>query len=173
MTLADYTHSRSTHALLTSLAKVVCPPQAISMGLTGDIVAHVELSMRATPPLLRTALLAGLTGYDLAAMAVPSHLGKRASALSKDKAARYFASWYHAKLLPQHEFAKGVKGLLCLGCYEQPAMMAAIGYTPQEWIDKKVKQRLTTFSDAIAKRKIEILADDPLPNVQKKERVSP
>ncbi len=168
--LADYRHPGPIRELLESLARVVCPAQAFELGLLDDIVTHVELSMRASPAGVRVALLAGLSGYELASMAWPGHWGVRASKLSADKAESYFRSWYHSPLMPQHEFAKGVKSLLALACYEQPAMMEAIGYTPQAWIDKRTKHRLTTYSDAIAKREQEILAPDPLPNVVPKAK---
>lgn len=163
--LADYKHPRPVRALLTSLVPVICPPQAAELGLVDDIVDHVELSMRALPGGVRAALLAGLSGYEFAAMAYPTHLGTRASQLSEAQATSYFRSWLRSRLMPQSEFAKGIKSLLCLSCYEQPAMMRAIGYTPQAWIDKSIKYRLTTYSDAIAKRKVDILTPDPLPNV--------
>ena len=54
--------------------------------------------------------------------------------------------------------------------YEQPAMMADIGYTPQEWIDKSIRYRLQTYDAAIAKRAVDILAPDPLPGVIGPER---
>lgn len=170
--LADYTHPEAVRQLLQSLARVICPQQAQELDLIDDIVEHVELSMRASPAGVRAALLAGLSGYELAAMAYPTHIGTRASRLSHDQAQRYFDSWFHSKLPPQHEFAKGIKGLVALACYEQPAMMAAIGYTPQEWIDKSIRYRLQTYEAAIAKRDIDILAPDPLPNVVGPERLS-
>lgn len=166
--LADYRHPGPVRDLLGTLAVVVCPPQAIELGLLDDIVEHVELSMRASPAGVRVALLAGLSGYELASMVWPGHWGKRASKLSEEQAEAYFAAWYHSPLAPQHEFAKGVKSLIALACYEQPAMMEAIGYTPAAWIDKSIKYRLDTYSDAIAKRERDILAPDPLPNVQPK-----
>ena len=169
--LADYSHPGPVRELLGSLATVVCPPQAAELGLIGDIVDHVELQLRASPRGVRVALLTGLTGYELASMAWPGHWGTRASKLSSSKAEAYFAAWYHSTLPPQHEFAKGVKSLLALACYEQPAMMESIGYTPQEWIDKSVKYRLQTYSESISKRERDIVAPDPLPGVQTKQRV--
>jgi hypothetical protein len=142
----------------------------MELGLLDDIVEHVELSMRASPTGVRLALLAGLSGYELASMAWPGHWGKRASRLPPETAAAYFAAWYHSPLMPQHEFAKGIKSLLSLACYEQPAMMESIGYTPDAWIDKSKKYRLQTYSAAIAQREKEILAPDPLPKVTPKQR---
>ncbi len=163
--LADYNHPGPIRALLKSLVPVVCPSEAIELGLVDDIVEHVELSMRASPPGVRAALLAGISGYELAAMAYPAHPGKRASQLSSEQALAYFESWLHSSLMPQHEFAKGIKSLIALACYEQPAIMAAIGYTPQQWIEKSIRYRLTTYADAIAKREREIIEPDPLPGV--------
>ena len=168
--LADYRHPGPVRDLLGSLAVVVCPPQAIELGLLEDIIEHVELSMRASPRGVRVALLAGLSGYELASMAWPGQWGKRASRLAPEQAESYFAAWYHSPIGAQHEFAKGIKSLLALACYEQPAMMEAIGYTPAAWIDKSIKYRLATYSDAIAKRERDILAPDPLPNVQAKQQ---
>lgn len=125
--------------------------------------------MRASPVGVRVALLAGLTGYELASIAWPGNRGTRASRLSPLRAQSYFDAWYHSPLAPQHEFAKGIKSLVALACYEQPAMMEAIGYTPAAWIDKSIKYRLKTYSDAIAKRELDILAPDPLPNVKTKQ----
>ncbi len=167
--LADYKHPGPIREILESLAQVICPPQAIELGLLDDIVTHVELSMRASPVGVRVALLAGLTGYELASIAWPGNRGTRASRLSPLRAQSYFDAWYHSPLAPQHEFAKGIKSLVALACYEQPAMMEAIGYTPAAWIDKSIKYRLKTYSDAIAKRELDILAPDPLPNVKTKQ----
>ncbi len=163
--LADYTHPKPVRQLLQSLARVVCPSRAQELDLIDDIVDHVELSIRASPTGVRAALLAGISGYEVAAMAYPSHLGTRASKLDDEQARKYFDSWFHSKLPPQHEFAKGIKSLIALSCYEQPAMMADIGYTPQEWIDKSIRYRLQTYDAAIAKREADILAPDPLPGV--------
>ncbi|MCP4445268.1 MAG: hypothetical protein GY811_07990 [Myxococcales bacterium] len=163
--LADYKHPNSVRKLLQSMARVVCPAKAQELDLIDDIVDHVELSMCASPAGIRVALLAGFSGYELASMVFPAHLGVRASKLDAEKARSYFDSWFHSKLAPQHEFAKGVKGLISLACYEQPAMMADIGYTPQKWIDKSTRYRLQTYADEIVEREAEILAPDPLPNV--------
>lgn len=141
----------------------------MELGLLDDIIEHVELSMRASPRGVRVALLTGLSGYELASMAWPGHWGTRASKLSPKKAKAYFDAWYHSPIGPQHEFAKGVKSLLSLACYEQPAMMETIGYTPQQWIDKSIKYRLQTYSEAISKRETDILAPDPLPGVTPKQ----
>ncbi len=170
--LADYAHSDAVRQLLLSLVPVLCPPRAIELGLANVIVDHVELTMRASPKGVRLALIAGISGYEVAAMVHPGHIGTRASRLSLDHARRNFEAWYHSKLAPQHELAKGLKSLISLACYEQPAMMKAIGYTPQEWIDKSVRYRLKTYSESIAQRERDVIAADPLPGVIGPEKLS-
>lgn len=163
--LADYSHPEPVRQLLQSLARVICPQRAQELDLIDDIVDHVELSMRASPAGVRAALLAGISGYEVAAMAFPAHLGTRASRLDDEQARAYFDSWWHSKLAPQHEFAKGIKGLIALSCYEQPAMMEEIGYTPQDWIDKSVRYRLKTYETAIAEHQSALIQPDPLPGI--------
>ena len=168
-TLADYTHPGPVRRLLKSLVPVVCPPLATELDLADAIVDHVELTMRAAPKAVRMALLTGISGYELGAAVVPRHFGKTASSLPVEDARRYFDSWWSSPLPPQREFAKGVKGLICLACYEHPEMMSSIGYTPHEWIEKSVRYRLSTYSDAIAERERALFADDPLPGVIPKD----
>lgn len=161
--LADYRHPKPVRRSLASLAAVVCPPEATELDLVGAIVDEVELSMRASPAGVRAALLAGIAGYELAATLVPRHRGRPASRLSPELARRYFASWWHSPLPPQRQFARGVKGLLCLACYEMPAIKEQLGYTPEAWIETVKARRLAVFADAIRRREADILAPDPLP----------
>lgn len=169
-TLAAYRHPAPARKLLTSLVTVVCPPDAISLGIEDDIVDHVELSMRASPAGVRAALLTGMTGYELAAALWPPHLGRRASRLPRRQAERYFHSWWVSPLPPQREFAKGIKGLLCLGCYEHPAMKSRLGYAPEGWIAHVKSRRLSEYTDAIRRHQDALHAPDPLPGLERGER---
>jgi hypothetical protein len=158
-----YRHPRRIRRLLESLVAVVCPPRAAELGLAQAIVSRMEESMQALPPHLRAGLLAGLTTYEAGALADPRHRGRPASALPADKAARYFDRWWHSRLAPQRELAKGVKGLLCFACYETPEMQASIGYTPDTWIDQVAARRLARHADVIRRRERELRRADPLP----------
>jgi hypothetical protein len=51
---------------------------------------------------------------------------------------------------------------MSLSCYEQPAMMEAVGYRVGPWIAQVTKQRLRVFADDIRTRDAQILAPDPL-----------
>jgi hypothetical protein len=161
--LGDYRHPPRVRRVLESLAAVVCPPEAVELGLTGAIVDHAELSMRALPAALRAGLVAGSLAYDTAAMAWPPARGRRAAALPRDLAERWYLIWAHSPLLPQRQLIMGMKQLLCLAHYEQPAIQESIGYTPDAWIDKVKRRRLMTYSDDIRRHDESLLAPDPLP----------
>ena len=158
--LADYQHTTATRNALEGLARVICPPRAIELALISDVVDHVELSMRALPGAVRAAIVAGLTTYDVAAVA--AH-GKRSSALDADTAQRYFESWRTSRLGLRREFVRGVGGLLRLAHYELPQIQEELDYRPAGWIDKVKKTRLQTYSADIERHAESITAPDPLP----------
>jgi hypothetical protein len=157
--LADYRHSQSTRRLLRSLAAIVCPPELAELRIVDDVIDDVELGMRSMPPLVRLALVSGLTSYDLAAIA---RYGRRASRLSPERAKAYFGFWRHGLAL-QREFIKGIKGIIAMSYFEQPAVLAGIGYTPHEWVARVDKRRLEVYADDIARHEATIFEADPIP----------
>ncbi|MEZ4404574.1 MAG: hypothetical protein R3B06_31425 [Kofleriaceae bacterium] len=155
-----YAHAPLTARLLGSLVPVMCPPEA--WPLADAIVAHVGLTMGALPTPFRRALVTGLYGYDALALAwAPGRL-RRAHQLPPDLAERYYLSWEHGPTPAHQQLAKGVGQLIKLGCYEQPAMQAALGYTPAAWIERVTRRRLEVYRDDIERQQAAILAPDPL-----------
>jgi hypothetical protein len=163
--LSSYRHPAAIRSTLTALARVVCPPDLSRLGLEDAVVDHVELMMRALPVPERAGLVSGLLAFELAAAAWPGHLGRRFARLDAVAAERYFRRWWASPLALQHELAKGVKGLLCLGFYEQPEVLAELGYTPAAWIDKVKTRRLAMYSDDIARHQAALIEADPLPGI--------
>jgi hypothetical protein len=165
-----YHHSPTGRAVLRSLVPVICPPEA--QHLADAIVDHMALTLGASPPLLRSALAAGLVTYDLGA--IPFHL-RRAHKLDPARAEKYFASWEHGPTPLHVQFARGINQLMSLSCYEQPAMMERVGYAPGPWIAEVTRKRLTVFAADIRTQDAQILAPDPLrPSVavpRRRERV--
>ena len=155
-----YQHAESTRRLLTSLVPVICPPDA--QALADAIVGHVGLTMSALPTHVRAALVAGLAGYDTLAIAWAPGGRRRAHRLPADLAEQYYLSWEHGPTPAHQQLAKGVGQLLKLACYEQPAMQAALGYTPQPWIDKVKRRRLEVYQGDIERHDASIYAPDPL-----------
>jgi hypothetical protein len=144
--------------VLRSLVPVICPPEAAH--LADDIVEHMALTLGASPPLLRTGFDAGLLAYDLGAVA---RYGRRAHALTGERAERYYQYWESSQL------GKGINQLMSLACYEQPEMMRATGFDPEPWIAEVTKKRLTVYADDVKKQEAQILAPDPLRPQRKKE----
>jgi hypothetical protein len=161
--LADYRHSALTRRALGGLARVACPPQIEEHDLVDAVVDHVELSMRSLPDLFRRGLVTGIAAYEQMARFVPGHRGRPASALPFEAATRYFERWRKSPLMPQRELIKGLKGLLCVGYYEQPAVKAEIDYLPERWIEKVKRRRLSVYSEEIARHETSLFEPDPLP----------
>jgi hypothetical protein len=151
--------------VIRSLVPVICPPEAVPFA--DAIVEHMALTIAASPSMLAKALTAGLLAYDLGAL--PGYR-KRAHKLTGDDAERYYASWEHG-FTPMHvQFARGIKQLMSLSCYEQPAMMESSLYRPEPWIEEVTKKRLTMFADDIKKQDAQILAPDPLRKTTKAKK---
>ena len=167
MTGASYRHSPTAQAVLRSLVPVICPPEAAPLG--DAIVDHLALTLDASPRLIQRGFAAGLVTYDLGAL--PRH-GRRARALRGADAERYFAAWEHGATELQRQLARGINQLMSLSCYEQPEMMARVGYRPGPWIAEVTQRRLTVYRDDVRRQQAQILAPDPLrPGVQvKRER---
>ncbi|MDQ3368429.1 MAG: hypothetical protein M3680_23635 [Myxococcota bacterium] len=171
MTAAGYQHSTTGRAVLRSLVPVICPPEA--QHLADAVLDHMELTIGASPALLRTMIGVGLRTYDLGA--VPRHR-RRAHKLAPAQAEAYFASWEHG-LTPLHvQFARALNQLMSLSCYELPAMMERCSFRPGPWIDEVRERRLTVYRDDVRRADAAVLAPDPLrPGVHvgalRKERV--
>ena len=165
----SYQHPALVRRILESLVPVICPPDAMELGLGADIVDHVGLTMSVIPPLFRQGLIAGLITFDTSAMLWLPARGKRAHQLSPELATRWFETWEHGITPVQRELAKAIAQLLKLGCYEQPAMQEKLGYRPAAWIDEVKRRRLTVYGDDVRRAEAAVIAPDPLrPPVKRK-----
>ncbi len=154
----------TARAVLRSLVPVICPPEAAP--LADAIVDHMGLTFAVTPPLLQQGLAAAFIAYDLGAL--PRYF-RRARTLTGAKAEAYYRSWEHGFTPLHKQFARAINQLMSLACYEQPAMMDAVGYRPAPWIAEVTKKRLTVFADDIKRQDAQIVAPDPLRPRAKKE----
>ena len=155
--MSEHRHSRTTEAVLRSLVPVICPPEAHA--LAGAIVAHLALTLGASPPLVRASFAAGLVAYDLGAL--PLH-GRRARHLSPEAAERYYALWERGPTPVHAQLARAINQLMSLSCYEQPEMMERVGYRPGPWIEEVRRRRLTVHRDDVRRQEAQVLAPDPL-----------
>jgi len=155
--LPDFKLSTTGRKVALSLVPVICPPEYAQFG--SEIVANFELTIGASPMVLRKGVNAGFAAYDLGAL---PRYRRRAHKLSGDDAERYYQSWEHG-ITPLHvQFARALNQLLSLGCYDVPEVADAIGYRPGPWIEEVTRKRLTVFADDVRKQELQILAPDPL-----------
>jgi hypothetical protein len=157
-----YYHSSAQRDLIESLAKVVCPPSPSPAELAGEIAHSTQMAMRAFPGPARLALIAGMRTYDQAARLFLGAGGKPARQLDPEVGGRYFASWWSSRLGVQRNFAKGIKGIICLSYYELPAVKEAIGYIPERWIEAVTARRLSIYKVDIDNHAARLIAPDPL-----------
>jgi len=134
------------------------------------VVDQMELSMRSVPALVRTALLSGMTGYEVASTVWPGNWGRPASKLSRERATRYYDAWRRSPIRLQTEFVKGLKGLLCMGYYEMPQVKEQLGYTPDAWVKKVTRRRLEVYGDEIRRHEAKLFEPDPLPPLPRSTR---
>jgi len=155
--LPDFKLTATGRKVARSLVPVICPPEFAH--LEEPILANFELTIGASPALLRKGVSAGFLAYDLGAL---PRYRKRAHLLTGDAAERYFVSWEHG-LTPIHvQFARALNQLVSLSCYEVPEVAEAIGYRPGPWIEEVTRKRLTVYAQDVRKQELQILAPDPL-----------
>lgn len=152
-----YRHGRTARRVLCSLVPVICPPEARALGEA--IVDHMALTLGAVSSGLRRGFAAGLVAYDLGAVL---RYRRRAQALRGADAERYYASWEGGPTALQRQLARAVNQLMSLACYEQPEMLAQLGYLPAPWIAQVSQRRLAVYRDDIRRQDAQILAPDPL-----------
>ena len=155
-----YHHSIAQRRLIARLAEIVCPPEPSPAEHAGAIAQHTQMSIRVFPGPARAALIAGMRTYDEGARLFFG--GKPARELPPEAGVRYFESWWRSRLRLQREFARGVKGLICLAYYELPAVKDHIGYTPEAWIESVKKRRLSIYKEEIERHEAALIEPDPL-----------
>lgn len=160
--MSGYQHSATTRQVLRSLVPVICPAEHVH--LADAIIDHMELTIGASPALVQRGFGAGLLAYDLGAL---PRYRRRAHQLVDEDAERYYASWERG-VTPLHlQLARALNQLMSLACYEQPEVIAAIGYHPAPWIEEVRHKRLTVFRDDVRRQEAQLLAPDPLrPGIQ-------
>ena len=147
---------------LESIAAVVCPPDLATLHLGPRVVDHAAESLRSLPTYMQIATAAGLKTYELGARLVLRHRGRCASKLTLPLARRYFDDWYRSDLIVRRQFAKSIKGFLCLAYYEQPEVQKMLGYDPHEWIKRVANRRRAQHADSIAEHNTRLLSPEPL-----------
>jgi hypothetical protein len=162
MSEEGFTLPAPARRVLEGLVPVICPPEAVELGVVSDIVDHVGLTLGALAPLFRAGFVAGLITYDLSSVAWLPARGRRSHKLPRELAERWFRTWLDSNNPAFHQLAFAMKQLTSLAHYEHPAVQEKMGYRPQQWIEKVTKRRLEVYSDEIQRHEASILAPDPL-----------
>lgn len=149
-------------ALMISLVPVICPPEALTLGLAADHAGHVGLTVGAMPRGLRTAFLLGLRTYDEGARVWLPARGRAARSLPPPLAERYYLRWEHGPTPVHVQLARALGQLLKLAHYEHPQVQERMGYRPAGWIDQVRRRRLATYGDAVRAAEAAVIAPDPL-----------
>ncbi len=155
--LSDFRFRSGQRKALATLARVVCPPELVTLGVLDEVLEETELMVRALPTYLRTGLVAGLTAFDQGFRLYPGARGKRfADAGDLAAAEHYYESWHESAFPVQFQFAKAIKGLICFSYYENPRVLAALGVHGDQWIAKVAKERLAKYADDIRRADAEV-----------------
>ena len=160
--LADFRLPRALRRTLAAMARVALTEEVERLGLTEAVVDHVELSLRSIPFHLRTGIVAGLSSFEVGAVAFPSSFGRSFSRLPQAKQEAYFRSWWSSPLFLMRQFVKSVKGLIAMGFYEQRAVLDQLEYHPEQWIAEVAARRLRDYAGDIAAQDKMVLERDPL-----------
>ena len=148
--------------VVTALVPVVCPSGAQELRLADAITAHVGAQLAAFPLLIRRGFLLGMAVYDQSARAAAGHRGQPAHRLSQQQQLEYFHRWQHSPSPVHRRWADAAKRLLTMACYEQPELLARLGYSPKAWVDKVTRRRLAQYRSDIDKAAEAVFLPDPL-----------
>ena len=125
----------TTRRTLAALAPSVCPPDVVELGLVDAVVDHAALTWGSFPVHLRAGLVAGIAAFEVA-----RHVTRASHAAAFDALDRAPG--------PLHALAKGIKALLVMAYYEQPAVQRQLGYDADGWIAESKQKRLKVLATA-------------------------
>ena len=147
---------------LKQIARVTCPPEMQTLGLTDGVIDHFELTLDSIPRHLRVALLVGVGLFEYSAMLWPTSRFTPFSQLDTQLARQYWEMWWHANSDLFHNFAKAVKAFMVMGYYEQPEIKVQLEFLPEVWIAEVAKKRLERYAEEIQKHETLVYEDNPL-----------
>lgn len=162
MILSDFELSRPLRRISEQLCRVICPDSVEADGLLEAVVDHWEMSLRALPPQVRGATLAGMVTMELTAVFYPPARGRRFSRLPLATARRWYDTWWKSPIPVSYQLAHAAKALISLAYYEQPLVRERLGYHPDEWVEKVKRHRHTAYADEIRRHEDMLVAPDPL-----------
>ena len=145
-----------------ALARVILPEEMEILGITEDIIDHVELTLDSFPSHYRTALLIGMSVFDASAAFYPPARGRAFRALEPEVAERWFEAWWSCPFEPLSAFPKGIKAVFALAYYDHPMIRERLEYHPDAWIAKVARRRFEKYAQAIEEEERKVTTPSPL-----------
>lgn len=134
-------------AVLVQLVRASCPSDVDELGLTEEIVRHVESTLAYAPILFSRALGVGLLALDAAS--VLDGGGTPLSRMPLERAREYVEASGHGPNVPRTAIVPQIRLLAMLGYFEHPKIHARMGYDPAAWIAHVKKERLERHADDV------------------------
>lgn len=126
-------HRRKT---LRAFIRAVLPSEPVrTRELEDRVLAHFTETLSYTPIPAELPFSIGLWALENFAWFIGPTRAPL-SQLSDEDAVRYVGAWAHARVALLRDFFKAMKGFAMLAYYEQPEVVARIGYYPQDFIDE-------------------------------------
>jgi len=165
--LADFHLPRALRPAVAGVVRIACPPDVERLGLVETVTLMVEHSLRVYSAGVRTALVAGLAGFEAAAVL---RYGRPFSRLDDARARAWWRAWWASGFAPTRQLARTLKMVAAIAYYDTPAVKEAIAYRPDAWIAEVAHRRLENWGVAVQRAEEELLAPDPLVPFGKKRQ---
>jgi hypothetical protein len=165
-TLSDFKMPAFMRRTLAPLARIICTDEVDQLGLTGQTIDGIELTMRSFPTFLRLGLVVGTFAFEWGGLFVSL---RPFSSMSPERQAKYFEKWWSSNVGALHQYAKGVKSAIALSYWELQRVKEKLEYHPEQWIAEVAARRLRDYGDDIRKYERMVLEPDPLVQIGTKK----
>ncbi len=136
-----------TRRVLRAMAVIILPRSGrFNIECTDAIVNYVDGYTRYLPPLLRAGFPLGVWLFQLSSIL---RYGLPFSMLSRKRQESYVRTWVHSRFWFQRDLLKGLKGIMLMGYYQHPDVMALIDYDPDTHIKTVRARRFADYGHEI------------------------
>lgn len=159
MILADFHLPRALRPTVAGVVRIACPPDVERLGLVESVTLMFEHALRVYPAGVRTALVAGLAGFEATAAL---RYGRPFSRLDDARARAWWHAWWGSGFAPARQLARTLKMIAAIAYYDTPAVKDAIAYRPDAWIAEVARRRLEKWGVEVQRAEEDLVAPDPL-----------
>src|SRR5262249_34980861 len=123
------------------------------------VTLMVEHALRVYPAGVRSALVAGIAGFEAAAVL---RYGRPFSRLDDARARAWWRAWWSSRFTPARQLARTLEVGAAVAYYGTPAVKESIAYRPDAWIADVARRRLEKWGVAVERAEEDLVAADPL-----------